>query len=129
MWIEFFELDFKLFVLLIFPIFYTVENYTSALYLKENEHSFLFFAFNNFVSYTFSFIFLLISHYRSKPKILDIKSNDKNEDKNNDIVLNNNITMNQTFTNSKKLSLTKTLIITKDMSNEIDELKKKINKK
>ena len=43
--------------------------------------------------------------------------------------MNNNITMNQTFTNSKKLSLTKTLIITKDMSNEIDELKKKINKK
>jgi len=71
MWIEFSELDYKLLVLLIFPIFITIENYTSALYLKENGSNFLFFTFKNFISYILSFIFLLISRYQSKPKIVE----------------------------------------------------------
>ena len=126
MWIEFSELDFKLLVLLIFPIFITIENYTSALYLKENGSNILFFAFNNFLSYILSFIFLLISRYQSKPKIVEQESKIENEDNNsnnNDLDLNKSLTMNQSLINSKRLSLNK------EMINEIDELKKKINKK
>ena len=126
MWIEFSELDYKLLVLLIFPIFITIENYTSALYLKENGSNFLFFTFKNFISYILSFIFLLISRYQSKPKIVEQESKIENEDNNsnnNDLDLNKSLTMNQSLIYSKRLSLSK------EMNNEIDELKKKINKK
>ena len=64
MLIEFYEIHIKLLILLIFPVFSTVEVYAKKLYLtKEN---FLFRMFLYFLSYNFSFIFLLIFLRKNK---------------------------------------------------------------
>jgi len=103
MLIEFSELNLKLLVLIIYPLFSEAEYYSRKLYIKKDNSYFS--QFRYFTSYILSFILLIISHYRSKSNIIDQKSINNN----NNII---NITP-QAY----------------EMNNEIDEIKKNINKK
>ena len=106
MWIEFSGLDFKLLVILIFPLFVLAEEYTNKLYLVDDK--LLFISFKNFLSYILSFIFLIISYYNNKPKVIKLELDNENS------YINNVLTLSS-FNN--------------EIGNEIDELKKDINKK
>ena len=106
MWIEFSGLDFKLLVILIFPLFILAEEYTNKLYLVDDK--LLFISFKNFLSYILSFIFLIISYYNNKPKVIKLELDNENS------YINNVLTLSS-FNN--------------EIGNEIDELKKDINKK
>ena len=103
MWIEFSELNFKLLVMLIFPTCNIAEHFAKKAFIKQDNSFFN--QFRYFISYTFSFIFLIISHYKSKSKVIDSESIDENNNENNIVVQANGI------------------------NNEIDEMKKNINKK
>ena len=103
MLIEFSELDPKLLVILIFPLFYRADEYTSKLYLKDDN--FFFTLFINYISYILSFIFLLISYYKRRPGNVDLELTNENKD------------------NNKVVGLHKTI------SNEINRVTKKINKR
>ena len=103
MLIEFSELNIKLLVMLIYPLFNQVEHYAKELYLN-NDNSY-FNQFRYFTSYILSFIFLIILHYKSKSNTTDTESTNKNK---NIIII------------SKQKN---------EMNNEIDEIKNNINKK
>ena len=103
MWIEFSELNFKLLVMLIFPTCNIAEHFAKKAFIKQDNSFFN--QFRYFISYTFSFIFLIISHYKSKSIVIDSESIDENKNENNIVVQANEI------------------------NNEIDEMKKNINKK
>ena len=103
--IEFSELNFKLLILLIFPTFKTIENFTKKMYVVE-EH-FLFKAFRYFISYIFCAPFLFISIHKNKEStITPLKLNAENE--------NNNI---------------RNIALIREIPNEINQLKVKIDKK
>ena len=103
MLIEFSELDPKLLVILIFPLFYRADEYTSKLYLKDDN--FFFTLFINYISYILSFIFLLISYYKRRPGNVDLELTNENKDNNRGVELH------------------------KTISNEINNVTKKINKR
>ncbi len=62
--IKFSELNIKLFVILIFPVFNTIELYSKKLYLPDDN--LLFMSFRHFISYIFSFIILIIAYRKNK---------------------------------------------------------------
>ena len=64
MLIEFSELNAKLLILLIFPVFKNLETIVKKLYIVEDSGMFSFFRY--FCSYIFASVFVLIIHYRSK---------------------------------------------------------------
>ena len=102
--IEFSELNLKLVIILIFPVSKTIEHYAKKLYLKEEN--LLFMQFRYYISYIFSFIFLLITKQKNKSStIIPLSLNAENE---------NNIR-----------HLSKASLIT----NEISQLKKNMDKK
>ena len=103
MLIEFSELNLKLLVLIIYPLFSEAEYYSRKLYIKKDNSYFS--QFRYFTSYILSFILLIISHYRSKSNVIDQKS------------INNNKNI---------INITPQAY---EMNNEIDEIKKNINKK
>jgi len=84
MLIEFPELNIKLLILLIFPVFNFIENYSKKAYIvKEN---FLFKIFRYFLSYIFAGVFLLIIKFKNrKPspeKIQTLNVEEKENEKN-----------------------------------------------
>ena len=80
MLIEFSELNLKLLVLLIYPLFSEAEYYSRKLYIKKDNSYFS--QFRYFTSYILSFILLIISHYRSKSNVIDPKSINNNKNYN-----------------------------------------------
>ena len=64
MLIEFSDFNLKILILLIFPIFKTVQDYSKKAYVVEDNY--IFKTFRYFASYIFGFIPLLIIKYRSK---------------------------------------------------------------
>ena len=46
----------------------------------------MFSLFNNFFSYIFSFILLIVSHYKRKTRIVDLKLTNENKDINIDLI-------------------------------------------
>ena len=84
MLIELSELNIKLLIPLIFPVFKNIENVVKKLYLTEDGGMFSFFRY--FCSYNFAIIFVLIIHYRSKNRKKLISSSESlkiNEDNEN----------------------------------------------
>ena len=99
MLIEFSELNIKLLILLIFPVFNFIENYSKKAYI--NKENFLFKIFRYFLSYVFAGIFLVIIKIMNrKPnseKILTLNTEEKvksvidgilKKDKRKEIILN-----------------------------------------
>ena len=64
MLIEFSDFNLKILILLIFPIFKTVQDYSKKAYVVEDNY--IFKTFRYFASYIFGVIPLLIIKYRSK---------------------------------------------------------------
>ncbi len=64
MWIEFSELNIKLLILIIFPVFMQIQNFTRNAYIEKDNSSFK--AFRYFSSYIFSGIFLIIFKIRNR---------------------------------------------------------------
>ena len=107
MWIEFSELNFKLLVILIFPISKTIEDYTKRLFLKEENA--LFKPFRYFISYILCFIFILISYFKNKN--------------------NNNNQPNSIIIQEENTDKSRNISLIKNMTNEISGLKQKIEKR
>ena len=102
--IEFSEVNYKLLIIIIFPISKTIEHFVKKLYLKEEN--LLFMQFRYYISYIFSFIFLLIIKQKNKPStIIPLSLNAESE---------NNI---------------RHLSKTSQITNEISQLKKNMDKK
>ena len=104
MWIECFEFNFKLLIILIFPAFRRLEDFTKPLYItKENT---LFKTFRYFLCHIFAAVILLISYKKDeKGIIIPLEISRENTEKN------------------------PTLSFNSFMINEIDELKQKNIKK
>ena len=104
MWIECFEFNFKLLIILIFPAFRRLEDFTKPLYItKENT---LFKTFRYFLCHIFAAVILLISYKKDeKGIIIPLEISRENTGKN------------------------QTLSFNSFMINEIDELKQKNIKK
>ena len=76
--IEFSEVNYKLLIIIIFPISKTIEHFVKKLYLKEEN--LLFMQFRYYISYIFSFIFLLITKQKNKSStIIPLSLNAENE--------------------------------------------------
>ena len=104
MWIECFEFNFKLLIILIFPVFRRIEDYTKQLYITEENA--LFKTFRYFLCHIFAVIIILISYKKDEKGIivpLEISREDSDP--------------------SPKVSFNSFMI------NEIDELKRKNIKK
>ena len=114
MWIEFSELNFKLLIILIFPVSKTIEDYTKKIFLKEENP--LFKPFRYFISYILCFVFILISHFKNK-KLNNNNSNNQNQ-------IGPLINPEESIDNSRNISL-----VTKTMTNQISELKQKMERK
>ena len=103
MWIELSEFNIKIFIPIIYPIFQRIGDYSKKLYMVKDNN--IFKTFKYFLSHIFSAIFLLIAYRRSK-KISSISMRlTKENEIRKDILLNNH------------------------MINEIEELKKKNEKR
>ena len=82
MFMEFSELNVKLLLLLIFPIFMNIENAIKILYLEKDNQIFKYFRY--FLSYCFAGIFLIIFKIRNKrtslkkTQIVQTQENNKN---------------------------------------------------
>lgn len=78
MLIEFSQINLKILILLIFPVFKRIQDYTKKSYLQDDNQ--LFKNFRYFFSYIFSFVPLLIVKYRSKNSVdLNTKSNQESK--------------------------------------------------
>ena len=66
MWIEFSELNIKLLILLIFPVFVQKQNFTRNAYIEKDKDNSSFKAFRYFSSYIFAGIFLIIFKIRNR---------------------------------------------------------------
>jgi len=66
MWIEFSELNIKLLILLIFPVFMQLQNLSKEAYIDKNKDHQIFKAFRYFCSYIFAGIFFIIFKIRNK---------------------------------------------------------------
>ena len=66
MWIEFSEFNLKLLILLIYPVFGQIQNYTKEAYIGKNKDNQIFKAFRYFCSYIFAGIFLIIFKIRNR---------------------------------------------------------------
>ena len=105
MWlIEFSELNFKLLIILIYPVSLVIETFAKQLYISEDNSLFL--AFRYFISYMFFGIIWLITRHKNKSNI---------------IIPSELIEVNEDI---KKQKTTTSLL-----NNEIFNLKKKLKKK
>ena len=86
MLIEFYELNYKLLIFLIFPLFSTIEDYAKKLYLTKNN--FMYKMFLYFLSYNFSFVFLLIFLRKNKKKSIIYQKIDLNQNGDNNYLEN-----------------------------------------
>ena len=81
MWIEFSELNIKLLILIIFPVFMQIQNFTRNAYIEKDNSSFK--AFRYFCSYIFAGIFFIIFKIRNKrsssKKVQSLKDEEKRE--------------------------------------------------
>ena len=68
MFIELSELNIKLLVLFIYPLFEQIEDHIKVLYLKKDKDNQLFKSFRYFLSYILAGIFLLIFNIRNSSK-------------------------------------------------------------
>ena len=93
MFIEFSELNFKLLILLVFPLDKRIEDYVKKLYLKKDNFMFKIIVY--FLSYIFSFIFILIFQRNNR------NINTQNESNSNE---NDNKEENNKFENSRTIS-------------------------
>ena len=84
MWIELSECNLKLLILLIFPIFKRVQDFTKKLYIKEEiyKDKTLFKTFRYYFSYTLSFIPLIILYFRTKKGKKDLLAQKEEKDHN-----------------------------------------------
>lgn len=111
MWIELSELNFKLFIPLIFPIFKRIQDAEKKLYIiKDNQ---IFKSFRYFTSYILSFIFLIIIYFRTRQK----QNGTKKDEEINELLKRQTLVISETAS----ISLTQT--------NTINELKIKNTKK
>ena len=111
MWIELSELNFKLFIPLIFPIFKRIQDAEKKLYIiKDNQ---IFKSFRYFTSYILSFIFLIIIYFRTRQK----QNRTKKDEEINELLKRQTLVISETAS----ISLTQT--------NTINELKIKNTKK
>ena len=85
--IEFSELNIKLLVILIFPVFNTIELYSKKLYLTDDN--LLFMPFRHYISYIFSFIILLIAYQKNKS--LSPELDEEDEENNKYLSMNNKL--------------------------------------
>ena len=85
--IEFSELNIKLLVILIFPVFNTIEFYSKKLYLTDDN--LLFMPFRHYISYIFSFIILLIVYQKNKS--LSPELDEEDEENNKYLSMNNKL--------------------------------------
>jgi len=83
MWIECSELNIKLLILLIFPVFMQIQNYTKNAYIAKDKDNQVFKTFRYFFSYIFAGIFLIIFKIRnrrvSSKKIQSLNNEEKRE--------------------------------------------------
>ena len=83
MWIECSELNIKLLILLIFPVFMQIQNYTKNAYIAKDKDNQVFKTFRYFFSYIFAGIFLIIYKIRnrrvSSKKIQSLNNEEKRE--------------------------------------------------
>ena len=73
MWIQFSEFNYKLLVLLIFPIFRRIQDYTKKSYITSENNYFK--TFRYFICHLFSFIPFLIMKKRNKKSTILIENN------------------------------------------------------
>ena len=66
MLIEFSELNIKLLILLIFPVFMQIQNFTINAYIAKDKDNYSFKAYRYFCSYIFAGIFFIIFKIRNK---------------------------------------------------------------
>ena len=81
MWIEFSEFNLKLLILLIFPVFMQIQNYTKEAYIEKNKDNQIFKAFRYFCSYIFAGIFLIIFEIRNRRSSTKKAQSPKDEEK------------------------------------------------
>ena len=81
MWIEFSEFNLKLLILLIFPVFMQIQNYTKEAYIEKNKDNQIFKAFRYFCSYIFAGIFLIIFEIRNRRSSTKKAQSPKEEEK------------------------------------------------
>ena len=81
MWIEFSEFNLKLLILLIFPVFMQIQNYTKEAYIEKNKDNQIFKAFRYFCSYIFAGIFLIIFEIRNRRSNTKKAQSPKDEEK------------------------------------------------